>query len=667
MTNKLKLVSNSKNFIKFDNGLIFIPLTGELTFNKSQTNMKNWKINNKFTLIDEYKEKLPFLQLSLTTHCNLRCKYCSFREREKLNNKPKTQDEKIIKKAINFYFDYLKNINYDYARIDFGVSGEPYLAKNKFDFVFKQIEENFLKLNFKKIFVGPYITNALFDEPNKVSEIISLPQDISCDGPELVHDSMRVDANNKGTYKKLFKVIKKVLKRNPNIGVSTVLTANCTQFDKILFHLHDTLGFNCIYMKPVNVPPNVDYGLNLKTLDQFKKGYTNMINFILSQNDEKLLEYLLSLNSEDFFMRFFYRIKNRSRQLFRCGAGKTGVYTDTDGKLYPCSHFLGKIGYDIGDLDSGFNKKRLIFIEQNVNDRKPCKECWARYLCGGGCYYQSVLANNDITMPDKAKCELIKHLCMEAIRLLLFLHTYKPNILNALPDDYYIDEKYLNSTVNVKYLPTCTLSVNSRKEAINFSTNLKMSLNSVNNLIVKIQKSNEQLTITFDKDVVEKNDIVFSFIKTKNFRILDLMNYNIDLVDIQYKLTNKNKIYKKYINNVYHKIPLKNSTWKICEKPTVSVLGDKIKINFDLRYIFKNSKPDFFGFNIRVNFPSKAYADLISHEPFCLINWSENGNLYLNYNKHERLTKSSTDCLNGYKFKNMCTLSNYTGIKVNVC
>jgi hypothetical protein len=56
------------------------------------------------------------------------------------------------------------------------------------------------------------------------------------------------------------------------------------------------------------------------TLDDFKRGYSDLIDHILAQPPREMLARLLALNSEDFFMRFFYRVKDRAAQVYRCGA-----------------------------------------------------------------------------------------------------------------------------------------------------------------------------------------------------------------------------------------------------------------------------------------------------------------------------------------------------------
>ncbi|MCP4704731.1 MAG: SPASM domain-containing protein, partial [candidate division Zixibacteria bacterium] len=64
---------------------------------------------------------------------------------------------------------------------------------------------------------------------------------------------------------------------------------------------------------------------------------------------------------------------------------------DTNGKLYPCAHFMGCSGWEIGHIQTGFNKEKVDkFISLHVDSRSSCQPCWAKYLCGGGVLLSSI-------------------------------------------------------------------------------------------------------------------------------------------------------------------------------------------------------------------------------------------------------------------------------------
>ena len=65
----------------------------------------------------------------------------------------------------------------------------------------------------------------------------------------------------------------------------------------------------------------------------------------------------------------------------------------------------------MGDIDNGIDltlQKRILNL--TVDNRPGCKDCWARYLCGGGCWKHAFDMNGCLDMPDKdLSCEILRH------------------------------------------------------------------------------------------------------------------------------------------------------------------------------------------------------------------------------------------------------------------
>jgi uncharacterized protein len=64
----------------------------------------------------------------------------------------------------------------------------------------------------------------------------------------------------------------------------------------------------------------------------------------------------------------------------------------------------------IGHIDSGFDaEKRRRFQRIHADKKRVCRECWAKYICGGGCHAFNIRFNNDINTPYKPYCEFMKY------------------------------------------------------------------------------------------------------------------------------------------------------------------------------------------------------------------------------------------------------------------
>ena len=49
-------------------------------------------------------------------------------------------------------------------------------------------------------------------------------------------------------------------------------------------------------------------------------------------------------------------------------------------------------------------------------DRLPeCRHCWARYLCGGGCFYENLGHTGHMHRPDPLYCLQVKEHCSDLL------------------------------------------------------------------------------------------------------------------------------------------------------------------------------------------------------------------------------------------------------------
>jgi len=91
-----------------------------------------------------------------------------------------------------------------------------------------------------------------------------------------------------------------------------------------------------------------------------------------------------------------------------CGVAGSYLGVASDGRVYPCFRHLGLKDYHLGDVSRGIDdQKRVRFLKAeaaDVDQRPICDTCWARYLCGGGCYADSVVYGPDKRKPREDHC-----------------------------------------------------------------------------------------------------------------------------------------------------------------------------------------------------------------------------------------------------------------------
>ena len=91
--------------------------------------------------------------------------------------------------------------------------------------------------------------------------------------------------------------------------------------------------------------------------------------------------------------------------------------------------------YVIGNLYDGFNVENfraLPFTPKPTNLMSACQDCWAKFLCGGGCTSQIIVDGIPATEPySTEKCELEKLQYEYYIRLYVMTKLYNEKISNS--------------------------------------------------------------------------------------------------------------------------------------------------------------------------------------------------------------------------------------------
>ncbi|WP_242652550.1 nif11-like peptide radical SAM maturase [Desulfofarcimen acetoxidans] len=92
------------------------------------------------------------------------------------------------------------------------------------------------------------------------------------------------------------------------------------------------------------------------------------------------------------------------RRLFFCGVGRNYLAVDVDGSLYPCHRFVGMKEYLLGSVSGEEDPPRGLFHESPVTKSEECRQCWLKYVCGGGCTYTNIASASGPFRPDPTYC-----------------------------------------------------------------------------------------------------------------------------------------------------------------------------------------------------------------------------------------------------------------------
>jgi uncharacterized protein len=131
---------------------------------------------------------------------------------------------------------------------------------------------------------------------------------------------------------------------------------------------------------------------------------------------EELCEaYLKRHNEGNGFNFFHFNIDLEggpclSKRVSACGAGNEYFSVTPNGDLYPCHQFAGDASFKMGSVTEGITRPELRekFKNSCLFTREKCQDCFAKFICSGGCSANNYHFNGDIDKPYETTCEMMK-------------------------------------------------------------------------------------------------------------------------------------------------------------------------------------------------------------------------------------------------------------------
>ncbi|HJQ36794.1 MAG TPA: radical SAM protein [Thermoanaerobaculia bacterium] len=229
---------------------------------------------------------------------------------------------------------------------------------------------------------------------------------ISIDGIGAAHDAQRPFKSGRGSFDELMTRVEPLLRMQRRMQVSARVTV--TPRNLALKETLDELlarGFHSVGFSPMLTAPSHDNEMHARDLER-------MLAAMIECGDE------LRRRARRGERYAFANLVNALRELDRgthrpypCGAGASYLGVSADGELSACHRFVGDEAGAMGDLAQGPDRARQSrwLDERHVMRQEPCRSCWARYLCGGGCHHE-------VIHRGRPACDFIRgwlHYCLE--------------------------------------------------------------------------------------------------------------------------------------------------------------------------------------------------------------------------------------------------------------
>lgn len=328
--------------------------------------------------------KEVMLILNTTHGCNMACKYCFASTSEDRKN---VMQLSVVKRSIINMIE----ANQEAERyIIYFFGGEPLLHKQFIrDAVDIAKEEIIIERNKKVCFLlntnGTLIDDAILKFLKKEDFTVT----VSLDGPEYANDLNRVFLNGCGSFKRIMESINRLKKYDVKFNLRAT-------FNPKTVHLVDTFKF----FEDLEVPYSYAFAVGAKEKERDETNFSDEDIIRLDSELKVVMEFLLSklasgnqVHCADFHKKMG-TLKNRSIKLHGCEAGRSSFIVDESGAYYTCQNMLPFKETAVGDIYKGMDSGKVDeFRSKQVKDLPICSQCWARYLCGGGCEAERYFPN----------------------------------------------------------------------------------------------------------------------------------------------------------------------------------------------------------------------------------------------------------------------------------
>jgi uncharacterized protein len=211
---------------------------------------------------------------------------------------------------------------------------------------------------------------------------------ISIDGTREAHNRLRLLMSGEGSYERVMERARLLLER-PGRSCTVRARASVTPQNLAVRETLDELirlGFDGVHLAPVLHSPT---------------GAGEMSSADLGVLLERMIECALVferkvLTGEHYpfqnAVSTLRRIHGYARDTYPCGAGGGYMGVSAAGELFACHRFVDDEVAAMGTVGAGVDARKQAewLAGRHVLAQEPCRTCWARHLCGGGCHHEAI-------------------------------------------------------------------------------------------------------------------------------------------------------------------------------------------------------------------------------------------------------------------------------------
>lgn len=342
-------------------------------------------------LLDVVNKKNTFLRLTvvLNMDCNFACPYCY----EGDMKGQRYMSDQTAEALINFVKAKFTPDKTSLL-IDF-YGGEPLLSTKRIQSISETLK-SFAESR-KASYSFTLVTNgSLFNRP-VATELAALGLEsvkITLDGPPDLHNRSRPFKSGEGSFDAIIKNIKATCDL-VSVGIGgNFQKDNYEKFVILLDHM-EAVGLTPDKIAIVKFDPVMQCPDGDLSPPHFRGGCRSI--------NEPWLPKAEALLREEILKRGYNTLKPRP---MACMVETKDVYVvNHDGLIYKCPAFIGKKGFEAGDLQTGVTDYAASY-KLGIWNNETCAECEYLPICFGGCRYMTYIRTGNIDELDCKKAYL---------------------------------------------------------------------------------------------------------------------------------------------------------------------------------------------------------------------------------------------------------------------
>jgi uncharacterized protein len=356
------------------------------------------------------------LSLAIAQKCNMGCTYC-YADQGDFGGPSKNMSIESALKAINLLVRDCPEGGT--VQLTF-LGGEPLINRKAIHEAVRYAETITKEKNIQVKYSITTNGTLLTEEDANFFETYGFAVTISLDGLKEAHDLQRPMKGGKGSFDRVMANIRPLLALQKNMQVSArvTVTPENTNLAEALDEFVQ-MGFHSVGFSPLLRSSN---GQGEMTSESLAVMLENMIACGLT------FEKNILAGKRYPFLNMVNALKEISKGTHRpypCGAGAGYMGVSADEELFACHRFVNEEAGYMGDLTNGVNTavQNNWLASRHVHTQQPCSQCWARYLCGGGCHHE-------VIEKGRPACDYIRSWLIYTIQAHERLSRLKPDWFN---------------------------------------------------------------------------------------------------------------------------------------------------------------------------------------------------------------------------------------------